>query len=79
MRDIVIKAATIRKELIVFSVSLVAALLLNVYSIVTYKTAWIELYSQLHVVIAVGIVIYLLVLIFRWIAIGVLRLFKSRR
>ncbi len=78
MRDIVIKAATIRKELIIFSVSLVAALLLNIYSIVSYETAWKELYSQLHVVIALGIVIYLLVLFFRLIALGVTGMFKSR-
>lgn len=78
MRDIVIKAATIRKELIVLSVSMVAALILNIYSIVSYETYWKELYTQLHVVIPVGIVIYLLVLIFRLLAKFAAGVIKSR-
>lgn len=65
MKDIIIPGKVIRKELVILMVSMVAAVLLNVFSIIKYKTAWAELFSQLHVVFAVGIVIYLLVVIFR--------------
>lgn len=79
MRDIVIPAKTIRRELIILLVCLVSAFLLNVYSIIKYETAWRELYSQFHIVLAVWIVIYVLVLLFRLIFSPIFRLFTKKQ
>jgi hypothetical protein len=79
MRDLVIPAKTIKRELAVLLVSFAAAFLLNIYSIIKYKTAWGELFSQLHVVIAVTLVIYLLVVLFRFIISPIFRLLKHKR
>lgn len=79
MKDIVIPSKRVKKELIILVVSLIAALILNIFSIIKYETSWAELFSQLHVVLAVGIVIYLLVLFFRLLYYGVARIFSSNK
>lgn len=79
MKDIVITAKTIKRELIILAVCLVSAVILNIYSIIRYETAWRELYSQLHVVLAVAVVIYVLVLLFRLIFSSIFRLFSKKQ
>ena len=79
MKDIIIPSKTVRKEMIILAVSLAAALILNIYSIIKYETDWAELFSQLHVVLAVGLVIYLLVGFFRLIFSAFNRLFSKRQ
>jgi uncharacterized membrane protein len=79
MKDIIITAAQIKKEIILFLVSLVAAIALNVYSIAKYKTDWAELLGQLHTVFFVALVIYLLVVIFRLILWGFSRLMQKNK
>ncbi len=79
MKDIVITAKYIRREIIILLVCLVSAILLNVYSIIKYQTAWRELYSQIHIVLAVWIVIYVLVLLFRLIFTHIFRLFTKKQ
>jgi hypothetical protein len=79
MKDIVIPSKTVKKELVILFVSLAAALILNIYSIIKYKTSWTELFSQLHVVLAVGLVIYLLVSFFRLIFAAFNRLLSKKQ
>jgi hypothetical protein len=79
MKDIIIPGKVVKREIIIAMVCLISALLLNVYSIVKYKTAWGELLSQLHVVLAVAVIIYLLVALFRFIISPIFRLFMRKR
>ena len=79
MKDIIIPGKVIKKELVILLVSMAAAILLNGYSIIKYKTAWTELFSQLHVVFAVGIIIYLLVLTLRLVYFLILRISSGKR
>ncbi|MFC2116989.1 hypothetical protein ACFLTU_10975, partial [Bacteroidota bacterium] len=65
MKDIVISGKRIRQELLILASCIGVAYLLNIISIIIFKTEWIELVSQLHVVIAFGIVIYILVVLLR--------------
>ena len=55
----------LKRELIILAMSCVAALFLNIYSLVKSKTDWSEISGQLHVVVMVAIIIYGLVLVFR--------------
>ncbi|MFZ5430848.1 MAG: hypothetical protein ACOZDD_11495 [Bacteroidota bacterium] len=79
MRDLIIPGKVIKRELIILIVSFVAAVLLNIYSIIKYKTAWGELFSQLHVVVAVTLIIYLLVILFRLLISPIFRLLTHKR
>ena len=65
MKDIVIPGKRIRQEFVILAICMVFAMVLNIFSIIIYKTEWTELLSQLHVVIAFGIVIYILVFLLR--------------
>lgn len=78
MRDIVIPSRVVKRELIILLASLVAAFFLNVYSIIKYGTSWKELYSQVHVVLGVAVIIYVLVLLFRLIISPIFRLFSKK-
>lgn len=65
MKDIIIKGNQIKKEIIIWLVCFFSAVLLNVYAIVIYDTGWVELLSQLHIVLLVSCVIYFFVGIIR--------------
>lgn len=65
MKDNIIKSKQIRTELYLLAGSVGFAFLLNVYSIVRYKTPWTELYSQLGWVLLIGFFIYLIILLIR--------------
>jgi hypothetical protein len=78
IKDIFIPARTVKIESLVLVASLVSAFLLNVYSIIKYKTSWMELFSQVHVVLILGVLIYLLILLFRLIFYFIFRLFSKK-
>jgi len=65
MKETVITPGMKRRELKIFLVCLIVAYVLNVVGIIKYNSPAIELISQLHIVLLVSIVIYLLVGIFR--------------
>jgi Ca2+/H+ antiporter len=78
MQNITITGARIKKEIIIFILSFIAAMGLNIYSILKFKTEWNELFSQLYVVILLAIVIYILVLVFRLMFWGITRLIQKK-
>ncbi|MDX1285520.1 MAG: hypothetical protein R3182_10930 [Draconibacterium sp.] len=78
MKDIKIKAKQIKKELLILLVCLLAAIGLNIYSIIKYNTDWSELIGQLHIVILVAVLLYVLVGMFRLFAWGVNRIFQKK-
>jgi hypothetical protein len=59
MKDIIIKGSAIRRELLLLAALLVAAQLVNIGAIIGYGGQWRELWTQWHVVLALGLVFYL--------------------
>lgn len=79
MRDLVIKAPVIKRELWVLLASVILAFLLNIYSIVAFNTEWSELYTQLHVTLLFGIGIYIIIGLIRLIIAGIISLTNTRK
>jgi len=79
MKDIVIGQARIKRELQVLLGCFVAAVLFNVYAIVSRGTEWSELFTQLHLTIAVAVVFYVVLGFLRLIVFGSQRLLKGTR
>lgn len=65
MKDITVKGARIKKEMYFWIVSFFIAVVINILGIIKYNTSWWELLSQLHIVIALTVLLYLLLLLFR--------------
>lgn len=65
MKDIVFTSKRQKKELLIFGVCFAIGFLMNVVSIIIYKTPWFEIFSQLGYVLAIAIVLYLILAIFR--------------
>jgi len=78
MQNITITGAQIKREITIISLSFIAAVGLNIYSILKYKTEWSELFSQLHVVVLIAIAIYFLVSVFRLVFWGITRLIQKK-
>ena len=78
MKDITISGKRIRTELKWMLGSFVAALIFNVYAIISYQTSWKEFFTSLHVVVILALVFYILLLFFRGLVTLVLR-FSTRR
>jgi hypothetical protein len=54
-----------RRELIIWFILFILSNLLNVYSIIHYKTRWIELFTQLGYVFVLSLVVYFLITLIR--------------
>jgi energy-converting hydrogenase Eha subunit C len=65
MKDIVITAQRIKKELYILLGCFAAACTLNAISIILYKTPWYELFTQIGYVVIIAVCIYLLVALIR--------------
>ncbi|MBI3125623.1 MAG: hypothetical protein HYZ10_14605 [Ignavibacteriales bacterium] len=80
MKDIIIKNTLLKKEIIIWIVSLVIAMAINIYAILKYNASWTELLTQIPVMILISVLIYFVTLIARGITktVGkILTLFKK--
>ena len=77
MKDIVITAKMIRRELFVLLGCFAAAFLVNVDAIVAYDRPWVELISQIGFVFFITGGIYVLLAVFRLLVWGVTKIFKK--
>lgn len=69
-KDSVITAKQKKRELIVFLICLAGAFIFNIVGIIMFKTPAKEIFTQLHYVLLVGIVIYVITGILRLIWFG---------
>jgi len=60
MKDIIITPKHRKKELMWLAASLLGAILINVFSIILYKTNWSELYTQILWVLLFSCVLYVI-------------------
>jgi len=65
MKDILIKGSRIKKELVYWTGSFIAAVIINIYSIIKYNTGWSEVISQLHIVFLLSLFTYILLITIR--------------
>ena len=77
MKDIVITKHQIYREIIVWIICLVLISIWNIIAIIKFDTQWIELISLWYVVIPLSILLYIILIPFRWISCRVIRKIKS--
>ncbi len=65
MNDIILKGNTVKRELVIFLISIVFAFGVNIYAIIAYKTEWSELFTSLGFVAIIALVFYVVVGIVR--------------
>lgn len=78
MKDIIIKGSRIKRELKFWLVSFLIAVIINIYAIIEYNTNWIEIFSQLHIVVIVSILIYILLILIRSVWFYIRHLMKKK-
>jgi putative effector of murein hydrolase len=78
MKDVLISGRRIARELQIFLGCIVLALALNIYAIHEYNTQWKELWTTLHITLAVAIVVYVLLGILRFLIGGLSRIFRRK-
>ena len=78
MKDINIKAKSIKRELWIFLVVFIFSFGMNIYSILHYKTSWSELYTHLHVVVLMSILFYCIIAVVRLLISVLSRLFQKK-
>ncbi len=76
MKDFVISAKAIRRELYIFLASFIFGFIVNIYAIIVYDRPWIELLTQLGWVLFIAFLVYLLLAIIRIIIYLIVRFFK---
>ncbi len=79
MKDLVIKGKWIRRELIILAVLFLVAIITNVIGIIIHDTRWIEIISQIHVVLILTLVLYVLLWLVRLIIYAVILPFKKKK
>ena len=78
MKDLIIPGRRIAREMLTFLGCLIVAFMVNAYAIHKYKTDWKELVTTLHITIALGVIIYVVLGILRLAVGGVARLFRRK-
>ena len=78
MKDITISGKRIRNELKWLLGCFAAAIIFNIYAIISYQTSWKEFFTSLHVVVILSLVFYLLLLFFRGLFTLIIR-FSARK
>ena len=79
MKDIVIKASHIRRELWVLLGCLVVAYGMNIYAIIHFARPAKELYMTIGYVVVTALIIYILLWIVRLIVLLITRLFSKKK
>ena len=79
MKDIIITAETVKRELIILAAMFVVAIFMNIFAIIIYDGAWSEFFTQINVVLALAVVLYFIVGLVRLIVKGVAFLVNMRK
>jgi len=78
MKDVVIKGKWIKRELILLAVIFLLAVIVNIIGIVKHDTRWIEMLSQMHVVLILTLLVYALIWLVRLIIFVVILPFRKK-
>lgn len=77
MKDITITGKAIKREVIYFIISFVAAVCMNIFAIIKYSRPAIELLSMIGFVIVAAVLIYVTLAVIRLIVSLVIRIVKK--
>jgi len=77
MKDLKIKGTWLKREIYILLGCLGVAEVLNIFSIIKFKTNWGEVITQLHFVILVGLFMYVVVFILQHAYRGIVRLVRK--
>jgi hypothetical protein len=78
MKDIVITGRQIIRELLIFAGCILAALVVNVYSILRFNTQWKELFTTLNITLALALIFFAVVAVLRLIVFCCRRLLRKK-
>ena len=78
MKDLTIKAATLKREGTILLILFGVAVIINIYAIITLGGNFIELFTQIGWTVVITLVLYLVLAIIRGIVYGV-KYFKNNR
>lgn len=78
MKDLVISAKFIRREILMLVLSLLLALAINVYAIIAFKTQWSELLTTWHITLLLALALYVLLIVPRICWAVLRRLFRPK-
>ena len=78
MNDTIIKAESKKRELIVLAVCFGIAFILNIISIMVYNTQWYEIFTMLHVVLAIALIFYIVSGIVRVLIIIIMQIISKK-
>jgi hypothetical protein len=78
MKDIVISGRRIIRELQIFIGCILAALVVNVFSIIRFKTEWKELITTLYITLAIALILFVLVALLRGIVLFSRRVLRRK-
>lgn len=79
MKDLIITSRRLKKEIYILSTCFIIAFLINIFSIITFKTPWYEIFTQIGYVIVITFVLYLIMACLRLFATIVLTIFKMKK
>ena len=71
MNDTVITAKRKRTEWIILLACFIVANMLNIYSIIQYKSSWTELYRSMYYILLITFFLYFVMLFFRLVFWGI--------
>jgi uncharacterized membrane protein YidH (DUF202 family) len=78
MKDVLIPGRRMAREFLIFAGCFVIALGMNIFAIIKYQTQWKELFTTLHITLAVAVVIYVVLALLRFLICGIARLFRRK-
>lgn len=76
MKDLVISSKILKRELLIFLVCFIAICIVNIVSIIIFKTSFWEIFSQIGYVVVISVILYLLVAFVRVLIYLLLKIFK---
>lgn len=79
MKDLIITSRRLKKEIYILSTCFIIAFLINIFSIIAFKTPWYEIFTQIGYVIVITFVLYLIMACLRLFATIVLTIFKIKK
>lgn len=77
MKDITISVKRQKTEIVYLLISFLVAFCLNILGIVIYNTEWKEIYSQLPMVFALGLVVYAILALIRFLICKLMKAFRK--
>lgn len=78
MKDLIITSNRLKKEIYILSTCFIIAFLINIFSIITFKTPWYEMFTQIGYVVAITLILYLFVVMVRAVVFLIRKLVTKR-